>query len=168
MCRRLPYFRLDSMEGAEALTIADTATRLGVTTQRVSQLLSEGTLSGPPQPEGRRAPKNATRVWLASLLTYEEQRAQRRTPAGTRPRGRRTPATQVESAAIHALKVSLDLARESLAEERQRSRRLTDLLAQTVAELGAQHDLADRAETIADGYSHALSELLAPTDIADL
>jgi len=156
------------VETAEALTIADAATRLGVTTQRISQLLRTGVLSGPPQPVGRRAPKNAPRVWLASLLTHEEQRAQQREPTGTRRRRRSRPSAQVESAAIHALKVSLDLARESLAEERQRSRNLTDLLAQTVAELGAQHDLAERADKIADGYSQALSELLAPTDIADM
>lgn len=156
------------MENPEAVTIADAAASLGVTTQRIHQLLNEGALAGPPQPEDqKRAPSGVPRVWVNSLLAQKERRTQREQPAASKRR-RRKPSVQVESASILELKVSLDLVREDLARERQQSRNLTQLLAQAVAALDEQQRLSERGDRIADGYSRALGELLAPTDIADL
>jgi len=55
-----------------ALTIAETASRLRVKRQRVSQLLAEQRLEGPDYGQGR-APANAPRVWASSLAKYERE-----------------------------------------------------------------------------------------------
>ncbi|WP_019972684.1 hypothetical protein [Mycobacterium sp. 141] len=52
-----------------ALTLAEAADRLEISTQRVNQLLDDGLLAG-PEYLGR-APKGAPRVWARSLLDYE-------------------------------------------------------------------------------------------------
>ncbi len=46
----------------EAVSLALAAERLGVTRQRAQQLLRDGVLTGPAQPQGQRAVRNAPRV----------------------------------------------------------------------------------------------------------
>jgi hypothetical protein len=55
---------------ARALPLIAAAERLGVTTQRVIQLLDDDSLSGPYY--SGRAPKNAPRVWESSIVEYEQ------------------------------------------------------------------------------------------------
>lgn len=61
------------MVGKEAVTIREAAARLDVTPQRVSQMLSDGVLEGPPQRVGGRARANAARVYVSSLAARQAQ-----------------------------------------------------------------------------------------------
>ena len=106
---------------ARALALAEAADRLGVTPQRISQMLRSGDLSGPTVGPGR-APKGVGRVWESSLQQEIDKRG-----AGSRRVGRRStlhdgvqtgPPTR-ESAALEAalqMKIRLDDAREALRE----------------------------------------------------
>ena len=51
----------------EAMTLAEAAAALKVSPQRISQLLASGVLLGPLPTKGQRAPRNAPRVYRASL-----------------------------------------------------------------------------------------------------
>lgn len=68
-----------------------------------------------------------------------------------------------QSAALH-LKVALDLAREALKAERTQSAQITKALAHAVALLEASQEQSSRFDAITEGYSDALSDLLAPQD----
>jgi hypothetical protein len=148
-----------------AVTLAEAARRLGVTAQRVSQLLNLGQLSGPSVGPGR-ARKNAQRVWESSLRGEIARRSRNK---GSKPRAT-TSAAQArasarEAAAMEAalhMKVRLDDARDELRRERQANQRLTRVLAAVTAELQAAQSQADRLDDIAAGYSAALTELLIP------
>lgn len=157
-----------------ALTLAEAAERLRVTPQRVSQLLRSQIVTGPDVGPGRAA-KNAPRVWESSLAREEarrraasEQRAsQRRSPGNVSKRGggaRSRSQGQSARAAVLAMKVGLDSAREALRDERRANQRLTRQLADAVAEIEAARTQADRLDEIADGYSEALTQLGIPDD----
>jgi hypothetical protein len=150
-----------------ALTLAEAAERLGVTPQRISQLLCSGVLSGPTVGPGR-APKGAGRVWESSLQQEIDKRQ-----AGSRRIRRRTtsddgvqtgPLTR-EPAALEAvlqMKIRLDDAREALREERRANKRLISMLAAAVAEMEVARAQSDRLDDIAEGYSEALAQLIIP------
>jgi len=132
-------------------------------------MLKEGRLDGPAVPPGR-APADTGRVWersvddeLARRLVTGPNKGRLR-PGSDRPDRPGSP--QLD--AVQALKVSLDLSRELLRDERSRSRALTRLLADAVAELEREQLLADKLDTLADGYSSALTQLLTPQDAASL
>ncbi|UZK92645.1 hypothetical protein OIO89_00650 (plasmid) [Mycobacterium ulcerans] len=65
---------MSSPSEPSAYTLADAGKQLGVTAQRVSQMLSSGELTGPQYPQ-QRVPKNAVRVWKWSL---DQELARRR------------------------------------------------------------------------------------------
>lgn len=152
---------------ARALTLAEAADQLGVTPQRISQMLRSGDLSGPTVGPGR-APKGVGRVWESSLQQEIDKRG-----AGSRRVGRRstlhdgvqTGPPARESAALEAalqMKIRLDDAREALREERQANKRLTSLLTAVVAEMEIARAQSDRLDHIAEGYSEALAQLIIP------
>jgi hypothetical protein len=62
------------------------------------------------------------------------------------------------------MKIGLDAARDALRLEREQSSRIARVLAETVALLNEQQRLASKSDEIADGYSEALTQLLAPND----
>lgn len=62
-----------------ALTLQEAAEVLGVSAQRVSQLLDEGKLDGPQSEGDQRATPNAPRVWRASLDAELARRLAKRT-----------------------------------------------------------------------------------------
>jgi hypothetical protein len=153
------------MAAEPAVTLAEAASRLGVTAQRVNQLLNLGQLSGPDVGSGR-ARKNAQRVWESSL---RDEIARRSRDHVSKPSAQasaaRSRASAREAAAIDAtlqLKLRLDDAREALRRERQSNERLTNVLAAVTAELQAAQSQADRLDDIAAGYSEALTQLLIP------
>jgi len=150
-----------------AVTLAEAASRLGVTAQRVSQLLNLGQLSGPDVGPGR-ARKNAQRVWESSL---RDEIARRSRDHLSKPSARasadRSRASAREAAAMEAtlqMKVRLDDAREALRRERQANERLTSVLAAVTTELQIAQSQADRLDDIAAGYSEALTQFLIPDD----
>jgi hypothetical protein len=152
-----------------ALTLAEAASRLGVTPQRISQMLRSGDLSGPTMGPGR-APKGVGRVWESSLQHEIDKRLvniRRRRRPGTSNGDVQTGSSAREAAALEAvlqMKVRLDDAREALRHERRASKRLTNLLAAAVAELEAARTQSDRLDNIAEGYSEALAQLIIPDD----
>jgi phage-related tail fiber protein len=150
-----------------ALTLAEAAQQLGVKPQRISQMLRSGDLSGPSVGSGR-APKGAGRVWESSI----QQEISRRLTGGEHTQrlsasvdNIQAGSTAREAAALEAvlrMKVRLDDARDALREERRANRRLVSMLATVVAELEAAQAGSDRLDSIADGYSEALTQLLVP------
>jgi excisionase family DNA binding protein len=157
----------------EAITIAEAAAALGVQKPRVHQMLQAGTLTGPATGPGR-APRNAPRVWRAAL---DEELARRRDeqaqpqPAHAKvsKRPARKEAVQDGDAravrdAAQQMKIALDQARDALRAERAQTRQVTQVLAQTVAMLQEQQRLAEQADTVADGYAAAVTQLLTPPD----
>ncbi len=164
-----------------AYTLADAGKQLGVTAQRVSQMLSSGELTGPQYPQ-QRVPKNAVRVWKWSL---DQELARRRSTPPPRHSRRQQPDPGADqeylaqwwsrrearvNAAAHELKVAADLARQHASDERRKARQLMSKLARLTiqqAELieRLKDDLAvesERTEQIIDAYSDALTQLLAP------
>ncbi|WP_244890287.1 MULTISPECIES: hypothetical protein [Mycobacterium simiae complex] len=166
--------------------MADAGELLGVTAQRVSQMLSAGKLSGPHYPH-KRVPKHAVRVWKWSL---DQELARRQsTPSPRSAHHQPDPAADRDvfaqwwerqearvNAAAHELKVAADLARQQASEDRKKARQLMSKLARVTiqqAELIEQlkDDLAvdtERTERILDAYSDALTQLLAPDTIGPL
>src|SRR5215469_5848571 len=131
------------MPVGKAVTLSEAASILGVSTQRVNQLLNLGDLTGPDVGHGR-ARKHALRVWASSL---REELTKRQT--GRRRRAGRTPAdlsgdvskpsasdkaprpSAREGAALEAalqMKLRLDAAREALRVERQANKRLVGII----------------------------------------
>jgi hypothetical protein len=160
------------MARRRALTLAEAAARLGVKPQRINQMLVTKTLSGPDIGPGR-APRAVPRVWESSLAREEQRRriaSERKAnqPARSgnvsKPSRASRPATSADNAAVLAMKIRLDTARDALREERQANKRLTQQLADAVAEIQAAQEQADRLDEIADGYSESLTQLSTPND----
>lgn len=171
----------------DGYSLADAGALLGVTAQRVSQMLGEGKLSG-PQYSQKRVPKHAVRVWKWSLDQELARRESAPPPARQTPHqadavADRTAFAQwwerqearVNAAALE-LKVAADLARQQASEDRRKARLLMSKLARVTvqqAELIEQlkDDLAvdsERTERILDAYSDALTQLLAPDSIGPI
>lgn len=143
-----------------AVTINTAAERLGVTPQRVSQMLKDGELCGPRQGPGR-ASRNALRVYLDSLETVEQRRA-----AGQsllRSKGGRERTFQDDA---HRLKIALDVARDQVARHRRQNERLTKLLAEAVAALQEEQTLSRDADRIAEEYAAVATNHLAPDGLS--
>lgn len=60
----------------ESVTLAAAATALGLSPQRISQLIGQGVLDGPSSPVGARAKPGSPRVYLSSLTAELDRRAQ--------------------------------------------------------------------------------------------
>lgn len=133
--------------------------RLGVTRQRISQMLAAGDLDGPPQPSGARAPRNAPRVFTASLDSWETGHADRRNGP------RRPGSSELETALkddAYRLKLALDIARDQLAQQRRQNEKLTGLLATAVAAVQAEQAMARETERITEEYAAVATNHLAP------
>lgn len=169
----------------DGYSLADAAELLGVTAQRVNQMLTSGKLSGPQYPQ-KRVPKHAVRVWKWSL---DQELARRRTS----PPPRRTPQppdTVADrafaqwwqrqearvNAAAHELKVAADLSRDQAREERRTARLLMSKLARVTIQQAELIELlkadlvadSERTERILDAYSDALTQLLAPDSLGPI
>jgi hypothetical protein len=144
----------------KALTITETASRLRVSRQRVSQLLTSGALTGPPQPSGVRAPPNAPRVYLASVEAEQKRRVAGR-PASTRA-ARDQASEAMFGDDVYRLKLALDVARDLLARQREQNEKLASLLAGAVAALQQEQALAREAEQITEAYATIANTHLAP------
>jgi hypothetical protein len=159
------------------LTVAETATELGVTAARVHQLLGSGDLRGPSLPPGRarhipgsgRVTVTSVRELIASRTDQDVARKTSGRPSSHAKRTGRAAAPISDQAAWTAaqeMKVQLDAARETLRAERGRSRKLLAVAAELVALLRSAADAADDVDDIAKGYSAALTQLLSPSDPA--
>lgn len=144
----------------DVLTIGQAAHALGITPQRVSQLLAAGTLEGPATPPGQRAPRDAPRVWLESLEAEQQRRVA--LPGRSKPRRQIPDNPDALRDDAFRLKVALDAARDQLARQREQTRRVTRLLAETVAALQEQQELAQEADRITEAYSTLATTQLAP------
>lgn len=144
----------------DALTIQAAATRLGVSRQRIHQMLTAGDLDGPPQTSGARAPRNAPRVFVSSLETWEAGRAGQR-------RGFPSISEAMFRDDAHRMKLALDIARDQLSKQRRQSERLIGLLADAVAALQTEQAMAREAERITEEYAAIATNHLAP-DISDV
>lgn len=153
-----------NLETVDALTIRQAATVLGVTPQRVSQRLADGTLAGPPPPTGDR--RNAPRVWVDSLESL--QAAETAGPTSTRPAA---PQSEAEVRALRydaeRLRLALDSSRDHLTRQRRQTKNTAALLAEvastlqkTVAALQEQIALAEDADRITEAYSSVLTNHL--------
>lgn len=165
------------MGAPRALTIGQTAERLGVTASRVHQLLREGRLAGPTVPTGSRAPAGIGRVYATSLESYERDR-----PAHRGPRSRETPSDLVPRQALVELKLALDAASEDV----QAHLRLVEELQRTQDAAVAAHEAlltaykaavetsraltaaASASQQVAQRQSAVLTNLLMPRDASEL
>ncbi|WP_225331267.1 hypothetical protein [Mycobacterium intracellulare] len=170
----------------DGYSLADAGELLGVTAQRVSQMLSSGQLTGPKYPQ-KRVPKHAVRVWKWSL---DQEFARRQAPPPPRQAPHRPDAVADRAAfaqwwerqearvnaAAHELKVAADLARQQASEDRRKARQLMSKLARVTVQQTEliqllKEDLAadsERSERILDAYSDALTQLLAPDTIGPI
>ena len=152
-----------------ALGLSEAAARLGVSPQRICQMVRSGALSG-PRYKVPRAPRGAKRVWLSSVQAGLDRRNQSRSKAtdAAQPTAPNDALVRADAqgaaarAATQHLKVQLDAARELLRAERAASKRLAQLVAGAAQALAAQGERADRLDDIASGYSDALTQLLTP------
>ncbi|SOJ58151.1 hypothetical protein MSIMFB_05631 [Mycobacterium simulans] len=133
--------------------------RLGVTRQRINQMLTAGDLDGPCQPAGARAPRNALRVFISSLESWESDHAGRRSGP---PRPRPSDAEAVLRDDAYRMKLALDAARDQLAQQRLQNEKLAGLLADAVAALQAEQAMAREAERITEEYATIATNHLAP------
>lgn len=143
-----------------AVTIQDAAARLGVTRQRINQMLTAGDLDGPHQPAGARAPRNAPRVFIASLESWEADHAGRRRSGLSRSRSFDAEAVLRDDA--YRMKLALDTARDQLTKQRLQNEKLAGLLADAVAALQAEQAMAREAERITEEYAAIATNHLAP------
>lgn len=177
---------MPSSDPDEAYTLSQAGLLVGVSPQRVSQMLKDGALTG-PQYAVSPAPKNAPRVWKWSVDQLLAGRRAR--PTIDRP-GRKDPGAEDDhqlgqwlarkeariNAAAQELKVAADLARQQAAHDRRKARGLTAKLANVVVRQAQVIDQLtadltrdeDRTEAMLDAYSNALTQLLAPDDIGHL
>jgi hypothetical protein len=160
------------------LTIRQVAAALNLSGARVHQLVAEGLLDCAPLPSGRmRHAPGSPRVTSASVerLRLErgtaarvaaEARARRRggqaAPTADLPAGAGELDVAAARAAALELKIRLDSAREQVRNERERADRLLDVAAQLVELLRDSTRSADGLDQVAEGYSSALTQLLAP------
>lgn len=164
------------MAQPEILTIQGAAAALNVSEPRIHQLLAAGKLDGPELPAGRqRYPRGAGRVTRASIDTYREAVAtsvrgkregrsrQRDAAEVAAPEIMRPPAGDAAAAqaAAQELKVQMDTLRDEIRRERARSRTLLTITNTLASLLGDALGSADRLDDVAEGYSQALTQLLA-------
>lgn len=142
-----------------ALTIGQAAGILGVSPQRVSQMLQDGRLEGPSPPaSGDR--RNAARVSRKSL-----QAEQRRRDAASAGALRSQPVAtlqQLSADDIHRLKIDLDEALGHLKRRGEQNRRLTNLLVEMAEALKEQQLVVDDADALSEMYSNLLTSRLVP------
>lgn len=170
------------MGTADLLTIALAAAALNLSSPRVHQLLAEGLLDGVALPSGRnRHVPGAPRVTVASVERLRRERdeaakvhgaarAAARGGRGHAPAAETAPSTaggsdlDVEAARSAALelKVRLDTAREQIRRERDRADRLLEVASTLIDLLREASTSADGFDEVAEGYSQALTQLLAP------
>lgn len=155
------------------LTIREAEVALNLSGPRIHQLLASGDLAGPPLKIGRkRHSPGAPRVTRSSIDRYLDAR---RAEDGGAPAGRRTGARSstrqsatseggVDStrAAAQELKVRLDAMRDALRSERARSKELLEVIEKLVGMLRSDQINADQLDDVTEGYSQALTQLLAP------
>lgn len=128
----------------EAVSLALAAERLGVTRQRAQQLLRDGVLTGPAQPQGQRAVRNAPRVFVHSLEAEVERRAQR--PRKRQSRSSTRPPVDAHLIDdINRLALAYASARDDHTAMREIVKRLTSQLADAYAALAAQQELLDHS-----------------------
>ena len=164
------------MAQRKILTISEAEAALNLSGPRIHQLLTSGELDGPGLPPGRkRHSPGAPRVSAESVAAYlralhRDQPIRNRGKRGTAPvdatggpGGRDTTAL----AAAQELKVKLDTAREELSRERQRSADLIEVIDKLVGLLWSSQTSADNLDSLADGYSEALTQFLSPYSLAD-
>lgn len=143
----------------EAVTILDAAARLGVTRQRVNQMLSAGDLDGPAQTQAVRARRNAPRVFVASLESLEARRtSDRSNPERAMP----VLAETLLRDDAYRMKMALDVARDQIAQQRLQNEKLTGLLADAVDALKAEQAMARETERITEEYAAIATNHLAP------
>ncbi|WP_148615475.1 hypothetical protein [Nocardioides rubriscoriae] len=175
-------------EQEEALTLAQAAQRLGVQPQRISQMLNKGDLTGPDLPPGR-APKNVGRVWVSSVVA-ELKRRRLDHPAGGGLAGRvrlleaklaeleaadlrRGPSSGSDGSHSQAreraalavaatLKVSLEVATQSLLSEQQVSAGLRRENAALRESLDLAEQRAHTLDALAKTFGESLTQLLGP------
>ncbi|VBA61491.1 hypothetical protein [Mycobacterium attenuatum] len=178
---------MSSAPGPEAYSLAQAAQLLGVSPQRVGQMVKAGALSG-PQYQLKRVPKNAPRVWKWAV-DRELALRQPRSPFDSPGQNDTKTANDYQdlgqwlehkeariNAAAQELKVAADLARQQAAEDRRKARDLMSKLAKVVIQQAEvidqlKSDLAldfDRSEQMLDAYSNALTQLLTPDDLGHL
>ncbi|PVA44654.1 hypothetical protein DDJ48_01600 [Mycobacteroides abscessus] len=174
---------MEQVDGRWAYTLQEAAAEIDRSRQRVNQLIAEGALTGPSylQPGRLREPAGAPRVWKDSveryLATRNQKRQRQRPSADTSDHAaadlafiRRWIDGRERSlrAASQHLKVSADILREQLADERAHNRASRTLLLNTVVKsaaaiqaLAADLDRYERDEDkVFRAYSDALTQLL--------
>lgn len=176
------------------LTLAEAADLLDVTPSAISQMLDKGQLDGPTFPG--RAPKGAGRVTQESALARKQARMSepRRGPRGPADDGGAEIARlRQDVASLHdrmrtlepelrrarngqnsvragllAMKIAADRALESARDERKRNRALAAEITRLSRLLEDSQDQTERVDASAQGFSDTLTQLLVPTDPADL
>jgi len=170
------------------LTIAAAAARLGVTRQRVSQMLTSGELEGPSTGPGR-APKEAGRVWgwsldlavqrrelassqptegashdvahLATRLADLERTVAELVTRGTGPTDFFAGRERAARQAAMSLKVQADFAHDELSMETARAAALEAEVAALKARVRELETKRDRDAALHDAYRDALTSLLS-------
>jgi hypothetical protein len=151
-----------------ALTHTEAAEALGVTPQRISQMLRSGALSGPEMRSGR-APKNVGRVWQHAIDREISDRQAgnrgRRHESGSVVEDSRRSHSRHDAAAWEAartMKIALDEARQALSDRRQERQRLVDVLKEAAAKIERGLEEEGALDRIAEAYSDALTQVLIP------
>lgn len=168
------------MAADNLLTIRQVAAALNLSEARVHQLIAEGQLDCVPLPDGRErhAPGSArVTAWSVERLRIERQetaltaaiaREQARARGGQDRSAAVQPAAvaDLEVAAARAaaleLKVRLDVVRVQVRKERERADKVLDVAAQLVELLRDASRSADDLDDVAEGFSSALTQMLAP------
>lgn len=165
------------MAADDLLTIRQVAAALNLSDARIHQLIAEGQLDCAPLPDGRK--RHAPGSARVSALSVDRLRLERRksalaaaTARERRGSGDRTGAANaVDAGALDAaaarsaaleLKVRLDAARELARKERERADKVLDVAAQLLELLRDSSRSADDLDDVAEGFSSALTQLLAP------
>lgn len=160
------------MSTPRLVSVEEAARRLGIGVTQVHNLARAGGLAKVPPAAGRRVhPPQALCITEASLRTLEQSRSAPLPPVSRTPLKPRDPKADGDEprglGAVLALKTQLDVARERLQRERKRSKRMLVLVEQLSHELREVFDSVDELDGVADAYSQALTELIAPGDVID-
>ena len=160
------------MEQPSILTIREAEAALNLSGPRIHQLLASGDLEGPPLKAGRkRHSPGAPRVTATSIARYLDARrvedggepARPRTVAGSSARESAIAKGSSDArAAAQELKVRFDAMRDALRAERARNKDLLDVVEKLVGMLRSGEITADHMDDVTEGYSRALTQLLAP------
>jgi hypothetical protein len=172
---------------APAVSLSDAAKALGVTPQRVNQMLASGELHGPDIGSGRAA-KNIGRVYEWSIHQELALRSAAPTPATPPSRGRQSLEARVlaveqrlgtlsadetrallnrERAARNAaqqFKVFADIAHDELMSERERTLEMSAENARLQAVLAQTQRMLASAERRGTMFGDSLTELLSDAD----